>query len=62
MVRGQWSVVSRTGPTRLPGRLLFPVLLALALFAHGCHTGDHDDEPAVAPPRAADVPEPEATR
>jgi hypothetical protein len=41
---------------------LFPVLLALALFAHGCHTGDHDDEPAVAPPRAADVPEPEATR
>jgi hypothetical protein len=25
-------------------------VLALPLFAHGCHTGDHDDEPAFHPP------------
>jgi hypothetical protein len=32
------------------GRLLFPVVLALLIFAHGCHTGDHDDEPSFGPP------------
>jgi hypothetical protein len=30
-------------------RLLIPIVVALAIFAHGCHTGDHDDEPSVAP-------------
>ena len=25
------------------------VLCALPVFAHGCHRGDHDDEPAVVP-------------
>jgi hypothetical protein len=33
-----------------PGWLLLPALLiavALAVFAHGCHTGDHDDELSV---------------
>ena len=30
--------------------LLAPVMLALAIFAHGCHSGDHDDEPLFAPP------------
>lgn len=30
---------------------VFVVLsLAVPLFAHGCHRGDHDDEPSVAPP------------
>lgn len=30
---------------------LFVVLsLVVPVFAHGCHAGDHDDEPAVAPP------------
>jgi hypothetical protein len=31
-------------------RLLIPVVLALVIFSHGCHTGDHDDEPSFAPP------------
>ena len=30
--------------------LLIPLVLAVPLFAHGCHMGDHDDEPALAPP------------
>jgi len=30
--------------------LFVPIALGLPLFAHGCHTGDHDDEPQVAPP------------
>ncbi len=30
--------------------LLISVILVLPLFAHGCHTGDHDDEPQFAPP------------
>jgi hypothetical protein len=25
------------------------MLLALPILGHGCHRGDHDDEPAVAP-------------
>ena len=25
------------------------MLLALPIFAHGCHRGDHDDEPAFIP-------------
>ena len=29
--------------------LLIPVVVALVIFAHGCHTGDHDDEPVVCP-------------
>jgi thiamine monophosphate synthase len=36
--------------------VLIPVLLALFIFAHGCHVGDHDDEPSMVP-RACD-PEP----
>jgi hypothetical protein len=34
-------------------RLLTPffvaALLLFPIFAHGCHRGDHDDEPTVAP-------------
>jgi hypothetical protein len=30
-------------------RLLIPIVVVLVLFAHGCHTGDHDDEPLFAP-------------
>jgi hypothetical protein len=30
-------------------RILIPVLLAFFLFAHGCHVGDHDDEPSMVP-------------
>ena len=29
--------------------LLALVALAVPLFAHGCHAGDHDDEPVFAP-------------
>jgi hypothetical protein len=29
--------------------LLIVVVLALPIFAHGCHAGDHDDEPALFP-------------
>jgi hypothetical protein len=32
------------------GWFLVPVSLALLIFAHGCHTGDHDDEPSLGPP------------
>lgn len=32
------------------GRILIPVVLALLVLAHGCHTGDHDDEPSFGPP------------
>lgn len=38
--------------------LLVPLVLALPVFAHGCHTGDHDDEPSAAPQSL----EPEAPR
>ena len=30
--------------------LLLAGLLALPIFAHGCHTGDHDDEPLLISP------------
>jgi len=30
-------------------RVLIPIVAALVIFAHGCHTGDHDDEPSLAP-------------
>jgi hypothetical protein len=30
--------------------LLMVIALALPIFAHGCHTGDHDDEPSLIPP------------
>ena len=63
MVSGQGAVDGRTGQCRFPGWLLFPVLVAVPLFAHGCHTGDHDDEPAVVPHRAGEAAEePEAPR
>ncbi|MCE9561624.1 MAG: hypothetical protein K8U57_06175 [Planctomycetes bacterium] len=29
--------------------LVFITFLALPIFAHGCHRGDHDDEPLVVP-------------
>jgi len=29
--------------------VLIPVVLALFIFAHGCHVGDHDDEPSLVP-------------
>lgn len=35
------------------------VLCVLPVFAHGCHRGDHDDEPAVAPvENRAELPRP----
>lgn len=42
------------GPGLSPAAFLFATLLFLVgpIFAHGCHTGDHDDEPAFAPPPA----------
>jgi hypothetical protein len=36
---------------------LIPVLLAVAIFAHGCHTGEHDDEPVLVP-HTSEYPEP----
>ena len=33
----------------LVASLLIPVVLAVPIFAHGCHAGDHDDEPLFAP-------------
>jgi hypothetical protein len=46
----------RPGPSLLAA-VLIPVVLAVPLFAHGCHTGDHDDEPVFAPPvRNAEAP------
>ena len=44
------------GPARspTPPARLIPLFVLLALvvpvFAHGCHGGDHDDEPAFVPP------------
>lgn len=29
--------------------LVIVVVLALPIFAHGCHAGDHDDEPVLFP-------------
>jgi hypothetical protein len=32
-------------------------ILLIPIFAHGCHTGDHDDEPAFVPPaRTQELP------
>jgi hypothetical protein len=44
-----------SGRSAVPAPIrLLPVFVFLALvvpiFAHGCHGGDHDDEPAFAPP------------
>lgn len=63
MVSGQRSVVGRESAGGAGPRLwwLIPVLVAVPLFAHGCHTGEHDDEPAVAPP-VAGATEPEVPR
>jgi hypothetical protein len=36
--------------------LLILVVLALPIFAHGCHSGDHDDEPLFAPPAQQQEP------
>lgn len=52
-----------TPPARLPtvGRRAFwflaVALTTLPLFAHGCHRGDHDDEPLFVPlsPRVTDL-------
>lgn len=50
------TVTPRADDQELPGgrllvvtRLLIPAIVALLIFAHGCHTGDHDDEPSFAP-------------
>ena len=49
--RGQGSGVSRADRPAVRLLPLFVVLsLVVPVFAHGCHAGDHDDEPAVAPP------------
>ena len=41
-------------------RLLTPIFIAAILlfpiFAHGCHRGDHDDEPAFAPVKTERTP------
>ena len=65
MGSGQWAVgreehtgiATRGGdgqppPAPLRLALLFAVvvmLLTLPIFGHGCHRGDHDDEPAFVP-------------
>jgi hypothetical protein len=41
------SPVRRLSPVFLVFAVV--VLVALPIFAHGCHRGDHDDEPLVAP-------------
>jgi len=40
-----------SGGLRTPARLGFWViaLLLIQIFAHGCHRGDHDDEPLFVP-------------
>lgn len=52
---------SNSGPT-LPARrvlVFFTIaLLTLPIFAHGCHTGDHDDEPLFLPPARSQEPPP----
>ena len=58
--RGQGTGDSRPGESTpadrppLPAAQLLPhllvVVLVVPLFAHGCHRGDHDDEPAQSPP------------
>lgn len=54
-VRGPWAS-NGTARTGLPGPVswLFLVvlaaLLAVPVFAHGCHGDDIDQEPATAPP------------
>lgn len=47
----------RTGTEPEPRSRLSPIvwllmagMLTLPIFAHGCHTGDHDDEPLLIPP------------
>jgi hypothetical protein len=44
--------------SRVVSCLLTAALLALAIFAHGCHSGDHDDEPLFAPPARQQEPPP----
>lgn len=44
-------VPSKQSPRGLAYGVLLVLLAALAVpvFAHGCHAGDHDDEPLVVP-------------
>jgi hypothetical protein len=43
-----WGVVP--SPVSRFLTLVFVIaLLTLPIFAHGCHTGDHDDEPVFVP-------------
>ena len=47
---GVWSRERK--PASVPRAVWFAVLallLTLPIFAHGCHRGDHDDEPQFAP-------------
>jgi hypothetical protein len=40
---------TRSGVCRAVWFAFAAMLLALPIFAHGCHRGDHDDEPAFIP-------------
>jgi len=42
------SILTARSPFRLRW-FVIPVLFLLPIFAHGCHAGDHDDEPSVIP-------------
>lgn len=48
---GQWAVGSTKRAKSIAFGVLVVLLAALAVpvFAHGCHAGDHDDEPLAAP-------------
>jgi len=61
VVIGHWSLVrGRTNRARQPNRSLWAfarpafwffvaAILLFPIFAHGCHRGDHDDEPCFVP-------------
>jgi hypothetical protein len=47
-----------TPPVRRALVFFVIALLTLPIFAHGCHTGDHDDEPAFVPSARTQEPPP----
>lgn len=61
---GQWGVGSGKwagSRRRFPAAwLVVAFLLAVPIFGHGCHRGDHDEEPLFVPPppRAGEVAPP----
>jgi hypothetical protein len=48
------SPVTRADRGLTPPARLFLLALAVALVAHGCHSGDHDFEPSATPPRVVE--------